>query len=114
MPRSSSARSSAHQRGLLEITHAAEQLAAEVIRYHRLPAPIVRIEHHPPIAPRRPSTSRYLLRLRGQGEGAVPGRDALDGGVGHLEADDARHGRGARRRGGIAPVPYDPATARSC
>jgi ABC-type microcin C transport system permease subunit YejE len=31
------------------ITHAAERLAAEVIRYHRLPAPIVWIEHHPPI-----------------------------------------------------------------
>jgi hypothetical protein len=32
------------------ITYAAEQLAAEVIRYHRLPAPVVWIEHHPPIA----------------------------------------------------------------
>ncbi len=32
------------------ITYAAEQLAAEVIRYHRLPTPIVWIEHHPPIA----------------------------------------------------------------
>jgi hypothetical protein len=32
------------------ITNAAEQLAAEVIRYHRLPTPIVWIEHHPPIA----------------------------------------------------------------
>jgi len=31
------------------ITYAAEQLAAEVIRYHRLPAPVVGIEHHPPI-----------------------------------------------------------------
>ena len=31
------------------ITHAAEQLAAEVIRYHRLPAPVVWVEHHPPI-----------------------------------------------------------------
>ena len=31
------------------ITYAAEQLAAEVIRYHRLPTPIVWIEHHPPI-----------------------------------------------------------------
>ena len=31
------------------ITYAAEQLAAEVIRYHRLPAPVVWIEHHPPI-----------------------------------------------------------------
>ena len=30
------------------ITYAAEQLAAEVIRYHRLPTPIVWIEHHPP------------------------------------------------------------------
>jgi hypothetical protein len=32
------------------ITYAAEQIAAEVIRYHRLPAPVVWIEHHPPIA----------------------------------------------------------------
>jgi hypothetical protein len=32
------------------ITYAAEQLAAEVIRYHRLSAPVVWIEHHPPIA----------------------------------------------------------------
>jgi hypothetical protein len=31
------------------VTNAAEQLAAEVIRYHRLPTPIVWIEHHPPI-----------------------------------------------------------------
>jgi hypothetical protein len=31
------------------ITNAAEQLVAEVIRYHRLPTPIVWIEHHPPI-----------------------------------------------------------------
>jgi hypothetical protein len=31
------------------ITYAAEQLAAEVIRYHRLHAPVVWIEHHPPI-----------------------------------------------------------------
>jgi hypothetical protein len=31
-------------------TYAAEQLAAEVDRYHRLPTPIVWIEHHPPIA----------------------------------------------------------------
>ena len=30
------------------ITYAAEQLAAEVIRYYRLSAPIVWIEHHPP------------------------------------------------------------------
>jgi hypothetical protein len=30
------------------ITYAAEQLAAEVIRYHRLSAPVVWIEHHPP------------------------------------------------------------------
>lgn len=29
------------------ITYAAEQLAAEVIRYHRLPTPIVWIEHYP-------------------------------------------------------------------
>jgi hypothetical protein len=32
------------------ITYAVEQLAAEVIRYHRLSAPVVWIEHHPPIA----------------------------------------------------------------
>jgi hypothetical protein len=32
------------------ITYAAEQLAAEVIRYHRLPTPIVWIEHHPPLS----------------------------------------------------------------
>ena len=32
------------------ITYAAEQLAAEVIRYHRLSAPVVWIEHHPPTA----------------------------------------------------------------
>ena len=32
------------------VTTIAEQLAAEVIRYHRLPAPVVWIEHHPPIA----------------------------------------------------------------
>jgi hypothetical protein len=30
------------------ITYVAEQLAAEVIGYHRLPAPGGRIEHHPP------------------------------------------------------------------
>ncbi len=32
------------------ITYAAEQLAAEVIRHHRLPALVVWIEYHPPIA----------------------------------------------------------------
>jgi hypothetical protein len=32
------------------ITYAAEQLAAEVIRYHRLPTPVMWIEHHPPLA----------------------------------------------------------------
>ena len=32
------------------ITYAAEQLAAEVIRYPRLPTPVVWIEHHPPLA----------------------------------------------------------------
>ena len=32
------------------ITYASEQLAAEVIRYHRLPTPVVWIEHHPPLA----------------------------------------------------------------
>jgi hypothetical protein len=31
------------------ITYAAERLAAEVIRYHRLPTPVVWVEHHPPI-----------------------------------------------------------------
>jgi hypothetical protein len=31
------------------VTNIAEQLTAEVIRYHRLPAPVVWIEHHPPI-----------------------------------------------------------------
>jgi hypothetical protein len=31
------------------ITYAAEQLAAEVIRYHSLTPPLVWIEHHPPI-----------------------------------------------------------------
>jgi hypothetical protein len=30
------------------VTNAAEQLAAEVIRYHRLSAPVVWVEHHPP------------------------------------------------------------------
>ena len=30
------------------VTNIAEQLAAEVIRYHRLHAPVVWIEHHPP------------------------------------------------------------------
>ncbi len=30
------------------VTNIAEQLAAEVIRYHRLPAPVVWIERHPP------------------------------------------------------------------
>jgi hypothetical protein len=33
----------------LVLTYAAERIAAEVIRYHRLPAPVVWIEHHPPI-----------------------------------------------------------------
>ena len=32
------------------VTNIAEQLAAEVIRYHRLPAPVVWIEHHPPLS----------------------------------------------------------------
>jgi hypothetical protein len=32
------------------ITHAAEQLAAEVIRYHSLTPPLVWIEHHPPLS----------------------------------------------------------------
>ena len=31
------------------VANIAEQLAAEVIRYHRLPAPLVWIEHQPPI-----------------------------------------------------------------
>jgi hypothetical protein len=31
------------------ITYAAQQLAAEVIRYHSLMPPVVWIEHHPPI-----------------------------------------------------------------
>jgi hypothetical protein len=32
------------------ITYAAEQLAAEVIRYHRLPTPVVWVEHHQPLS----------------------------------------------------------------
>ena len=32
------------------ITHAAEQLAAEVIHYHSLTPPLVWIEHHPPLS----------------------------------------------------------------
>jgi hypothetical protein len=32
------------------ITYAAEQLAAEVIRYHSLTPPLVWIEHHPPLS----------------------------------------------------------------
>ena len=32
------------------VTNIAEQLAAEGIRYHRLPTPIVWIEHHPPLS----------------------------------------------------------------
>ena len=31
------------------ITYAVEQLAAEAIHHHRLPTPIVWIEHHPPV-----------------------------------------------------------------
>lgn len=31
------------------ITYAAERLAAEVIRYHKLPTPVVWVEHQPPI-----------------------------------------------------------------
>ena len=31
------------------VTTVGELLAAEVIRYHRLPTPVVWIEHHPPI-----------------------------------------------------------------
>lgn len=30
------------------ITYSAKQLAAEVIRYHRLPTPLIWIEHYPP------------------------------------------------------------------
>jgi hypothetical protein len=30
------------------VTNAAEQLAAEVIRYHRFSPPVVWVEHHPP------------------------------------------------------------------
>jgi ABC-type microcin C transport system permease subunit YejE len=32
------------------ITHSAGRLAAEVIRYHKLPTPLVWIEHYPPEA----------------------------------------------------------------
>jgi hypothetical protein len=32
------------------VTNAAEQLATEVIRYHRLPTPKVWVEHHPPLS----------------------------------------------------------------
>jgi len=39
----------ASQRRRLTITYAAEQLAAEVIRYHSLTPPLIWIEHHPPI-----------------------------------------------------------------
>jgi hypothetical protein len=40
----------ASQRGHLTITYAAEQLAAEVIRYHSLMPSVVWIEHHPPFS----------------------------------------------------------------
>jgi hypothetical protein len=47
------------------ITYAAEQLAAEVIRYHQLPTPIVWIEHHPPISTDGDTETFDLLTFSG-------------------------------------------------
>jgi hypothetical protein len=47
------------------VTNAAEQLAAEVIRYHRLSAPVVWVEHHPP------ETTGLRLRLEEGGRGRL-------------------------------------------
>src|SRR5918998_5795841 len=41
----------------------------------------------------------YLLKLRGEGEGTVPGRDAPYPRRGDVEADHEGDGRGARRWG---------------
>jgi hypothetical protein len=61
------------------VTNAAEQLAAEVIRYHRLPAPIVWVEHHPPITTDGDTEifdlvgfSSYEVRERGPSVGETP------------------------------------------
>jgi hypothetical protein len=95
------------------ITYAAEQLAAEVIRYHRLPTPIVWIEHHPPISTDGDTETFDLLTFSGyedHGKGTLPRRDAPHPRRGYVEADNAWHGRGARGRGGVRPTTHAHAT----
>jgi hypothetical protein len=92
------------------ITHAAEQLAAEVIRYHRLAAPLAWIEHHPPLSTDGNTETFDLVTFSSYGirEGTVPRRDAPDGWGGHLEAHHQGHGRGARGQGGVGSVGQRP------
>jgi hypothetical protein len=49
------------------ITYAAEQLAAEVIRFHSLTPPLVRIEHHPPFCTDRDTQSFNLVAFSSYG-----------------------------------------------
>ena len=49
------------------ITYAAEQLAAEVIRFHSLTPPLVRIDHHPPFCTDRDTQSFNLVAFSSYG-----------------------------------------------
>jgi hypothetical protein len=85
------------------VTNVAEQLAAEVIHYYRLPAPVGWIEHHPPESTDVSmetfdpvSFSSYEGR-----ESALHGRDSRNARRSDVEAHDAWHGRGACREGAV-------------
>jgi hypothetical protein len=96
------------------INYAAEQLAAEVIRYHRLPTPVVWIEHHPPTATGGFTEtfdlmdfSSYEVRERApyMGETRLTVGEATWKRI-------TRYGRDPRRRGGVGhggqrPPPRD-------
>ena len=58
------------------VTYSAHQIAAEVIRYHRLSKPVW-IEHYPKEATdtQRPPSCGGVLELRGEGEGTLSGGD---------------------------------------
>ena len=85
----------------MSVTNAAERIAAEVISFHRLPTPLIWVEHYQDGArhARGPAHLRPgdVLKLRDRGPGRVPGRGAQAHRGALLEAPGPSHGGGAGR-----------------
>jgi hypothetical protein len=82
------------------VTNSAEQIAAEVIRAHRLPTPLVWIEHYPPESTdwETETFGLDLLQLRDLREDALPGGVPLHHRGAHLEAPGPPECRDPDRR----------------